>query len=172
MCHKDQRPCSSCPPILNSCIFCCPSSSQAVPRQNRQVQKTQAIVSPLPWVLQSQPCSTRNKQNVGNADDEPGWCLPSRPAALQQQPTCPWSRTMSWHEGCKPLSLQSINSDWPHCLVCFDKVFCVKGSGCGVSTLIHMYYEKKTATGTWPSRDESHIYSQSQKRYLSHKGET
>lgn len=65
--HTDQRPCSSGIPLLNPPVSHCHSSSQAVPRQNHKVQNTQVSVSPPPQVLQSQPCSDRNGQQVGNA---------------------------------------------------------------------------------------------------------
>lgn len=68
--HTDQRLCSSCLPLLNPSVFLCHSSSQAVPRQNHKVPNTQVSVSPLPRVLQSQPCSNRNGQWVGSAAGE------------------------------------------------------------------------------------------------------
>lgn len=52
-------------------------------------KKPQASVSPLPRVLQSQPCSTRNQRHVGNAADKPS-ALPAillSPAAMANVPT-------------------------------------------------------------------------------------
>lgn len=134
--HTDQRPCSSCLPLLNPTVSHCHSSSQALPRQNHKVQNTQVSVSPLPQVLQSQPCSNRNGQQVGNTAGKasaPVGC-PAAPAAAQ----APGPRTTHGS-----LFLQSMAHGWPGCLIDADKVFCVRGSGCGDSTRIHMHYKKQ-----------------------------
>lgn len=167
MAHKDQRPCGSCPPIPNPCMSCCPLSSRAAQRLNQQVKKTPSI-SPLPGVLQSQPCSTRNEQHARNAAAKPS----APPAILlpHSNSRSLWPRTRCWWLGCMSPSPQSIHGDGLAALIILMRYFVSGGQDVVSVHVCTCTIKRKLLLARGQAGTKPHL--QSQKRYLSHKGET
>lgn len=99
--------------------------------------------------------------------------LPSRPSfcALQQTPTCGTPSTRRWCEGCEMLFPQRTSNDHPHCLGRADKGFCAGVQDVVSARVYTCAIKRKLLLACGQARTKAE-FTQSQKRDLSHEGET